>query len=309
MLDYLGQLMSVTRLAAQPAVTTLRFTLADALTVPFTIRAGTQVGTQDGAAIFATDADLTIPPGAIAGTTTATATAPGAFANGYLPGQVNVPIVPNVMVASVANLDTTGGGAAPETDDHLRMRIQAAPSQFSVAGPVGAYRFFALGVDPSIIDAQVVSPAPGQVSVYVLTGPIAQPAPAPNASAIANAALLAEVQAALSADKVRPLTDSVSALAVSEVDYAIVATITLYSDADPTSTLDAANAAAAQFALNCAGRIGRDIVRSQIIAALSVAGVYEVALSAPAADIVMLPGQWANCVAIELGTQIGSEHS
>ncbi len=39
MLDYLGQLLSVTRLASQPAVTTLQFTLTGALTVPFTIPA------------------------------------------------------------------------------------------------------------------------------------------------------------------------------------------------------------------------------------------------------------------------------
>src|SRR6202044_1879607 len=35
MIDYLGQLLSVTRLASQPAVTTLQFTLTTALTVPF----------------------------------------------------------------------------------------------------------------------------------------------------------------------------------------------------------------------------------------------------------------------------------
>ncbi|HEY6394505.1 MAG TPA: baseplate J/gp47 family protein, partial [Candidatus Binataceae bacterium] len=37
MLDYLGQLLGVIRLAAQPAVTTLQFTLANPLSVAFTI--------------------------------------------------------------------------------------------------------------------------------------------------------------------------------------------------------------------------------------------------------------------------------
>src|SRR5579863_10634016 len=45
MLDYLGQLLSVTRLAAQGASATLRFTLANTLSVPYTISAGTPVGT------------------------------------------------------------------------------------------------------------------------------------------------------------------------------------------------------------------------------------------------------------------------
>ena len=64
MLDYLGQLLSVTRLASQPAVTTLQFTLAGALTVPFTIAAGTLAGTNDGQFAFATSTTITIAAGA-----------------------------------------------------------------------------------------------------------------------------------------------------------------------------------------------------------------------------------------------------
>src|SRR5579862_2472425 len=48
MLDYLGQLLGVTRLSAQPATVTLEFTLANVLTVEYVIAAGTQVGTSDG---------------------------------------------------------------------------------------------------------------------------------------------------------------------------------------------------------------------------------------------------------------------
>ena len=158
MLDYLGQLLSVNRLASQPAVTTLQFTLTGALTVPFTIAAGTLVGTNDGQFAFATSATITLAAGATIASVAAAATAPGAGANGYLAGQVNVQLNPNSLIASVTNTSTTTGGSAPETDDHLRTRIQAAPNQFSVAGPIGAYRFFAIGADPSIVDAQIISP-------------------------------------------------------------------------------------------------------------------------------------------------------
>jgi len=309
MLDYLGELLSVTRLAAQPATTTLEFTLGAALTVSVTVAAGTLVGTNDGQFSFATNSALVIPAGATTGTVGATATQPGAAANGYLPGQVDVQLSPNALVASVVNTTTTSGGSAPETDDHLRARIQAAPNEFSVAGPVGAYRFFALGVDPSIIDVLVLSPAPGQVNVYVLTGPITvQPAAAPNSAGIASAALLAKVAAALSADTVRPLTDTVNVLPVAEIDYQIVVNITLFSDADPTSTMAAANQAAAQFAVALASKIQRDIVPSQIVAALSVPGVYEVTLTSPAYT-QLTASQWANCTAITLTTTVSSEHS
>jgi phage-related baseplate assembly protein len=309
MIDYLGQLVGVTRLPAQSAATTLEFTLSGVLTVAITIAQGTLVGTSDGQYSFATTATLVIPAGTPSGTIGASAVQTGVGANGYLAGQVNTLLGPSATIASVSNTTVTVGGSSAETDDHLRTRIQAAPNQFSVAGPAGAYRFFALGVDPSIVDAQVVSPAPGQVNVYILTGPVTvQPQGAPNPAGVAGAPLLDEVSAALSADSVRPLTDTVNVLAVTEVDYQITATVTLYSDADPNATMTAANDAAVQYALALAAKIQRDIVPSQVIAALSVAGVYEVTLTAPAYT-QLSAGQWANCTAISLTEAASGEHS
>jgi phage-related baseplate assembly protein len=309
MLDYLGTLVGVTRLAAQPATTVLAFTRSGPLTVPLTIAAGTRTETADGLYAFATKSALTIAAGVSTGSVEATAAVAGAGANGYLPGQVNVLLNPNALIASVTNSSTTSGGSAPETDDHLRARIQAAPNQFSVAGPTGAYRFFALSVDPAIVDAQVTSPAPGQVTVYILTGPITeQPAAAPNSAGVAGASLVADVAAALSTDSVRPLTDTVSVLAVAEIDYQIAGTVTIYSDADPVATMAQANTAAEQLAIELASKIQRDIVPSQIVAALSVPGVYEVTLASPAYTQLQ-PGQWANCTGISLVQATSTEHS
>ncbi len=309
MLDYLGQLVGVTRLPAQGATCTLQFTLSAAQPTPFTIPAGTLVGTQDGAFVFATNANLTIPTGSTSGTVFATCTTPGTGANGYAVGQVSVQLNPNILIASVSNITVTSGGVSIETDDHLRDRIQAAPNRFSVAGPVGAYRFWALSADPSITDVQVVTPVPGTVNLYVLVGPIIQPANSPNTSAIASAALLQKVQSIVSADSVRPLTDTVQVNAVTEVDYQISGTVTLYADADPATTMAAANAAAAQFAMNLAQRIQRDIVPEEIIAAIgSVPGVYRVQLGQPGYQ-PLTAGQWANCTSISLTQVIGTEHS
>ena len=97
----------------------------------------------------------------------------------------------------------------------------------------------------------------------------------------------------------RPLTDTMTVSAAAEVDYAIAGTITLFADAEPVSTMAAANTAAANFAIALASRIQRDIVPSQIIEALSVAGVYQVTLTA-SAYVQLEPGQWANCTAIVL---------
>jgi phage-related baseplate assembly protein len=309
MLDYLGQLLSIFRLGAQGALTTLQFTLANPLSIAYVIAAGTQVGTSDGQFVFATIESLTIPAGSTSGSVQATSTIPGAGGNGYLSGQVNVQISPSVLISAVTNTNTSAGGASPETDEHLRARIQAAPNQFSTAGPEGAYRFFTLSADPSIIDAQVVTPAPGQVVVYVLTGPITiQPASSPNPAAIANSGLLAKVATALSGDSVRPLTDTVSVMAVTETDYQIAGTITIYSDADPAATMAAANSAAQSYAIALASRIQRDIVPSQIIEALSVTGVYEVTLTSPSYTQLQA-GQWANCIAVTLSQATSSQSS
>ncbi len=309
MLDYLGQLLSVTRLAAQGASATLQFTLANTLSVPYTISAGTPVGTIDGQFVFGTTADLTIQPGATTGSVLAIATTAGAGADGYLAGQINVQLNPSVLVGGVVNTTVSAGGSSPETDDHLRTRIQAAPNQFSVAGPEGSYRYFALSADPTIADAQITSPAPGQVNVYVLTGPMTtQPSASPNQTAIASAGLLAKVAAELSADNVRPLTDTVNVFTVTEVDYQIAGTITLYADADPASTMAAANTAAQDYAIALASRIQRDIVPSQIIDTLSVAGVYQVSLTAPTYTQLQ-QGEWANCIAITLNQATSGENS
>jgi phage-related baseplate assembly protein len=290
-------------------VATLQFTLANILAVSYTIAAGTPVGSSDGQFTFATNTALTIAAGALNGTVSSTVTIAGAGGNGYLPGQVNIQLNPSVLIASVVNTTVSAGGSAPETDDHLRARIQAAPNQFSVAGPEGAYRFFALGADPSIVDAQVISPAPGQVSVFILIGPInIQPAAAPNNAGVAGGTLLSNVLNVLSGDSVRPLTDTVSVQPVAEVDYEITGTLTLYTDADPIGTMAAANAAAQAFAVALASRIQRDIVPSQIIEALSVSGVYEVILTAPAYT-PLSPGEWANCTAIALSQTTGPIHS
>ena len=319
-IDYLGQLVGVTRLAGVAATCTLQFTLTGALTVSYTVAAGTEVGTSDGNFIFATSSALAIPAGSTTGSVQAACTATGSAANGYLPGQVDVLIGGDALIASVTNTTTTAGGSVIETDDHLRARIQAAPNQYSTAGPSGAYRFYALGADPTIIDAEVVSPAPGTVDVYVLTGPITlQPAASANPIGIASSAVIAEVVAALNASTVRPLCDTVNVYPVTEVDYTVTATLTLFSDADPSSTESAAYTAAQQLAINVASSVQNDIVPSQWVSALSVSGVYEatVAVAAniagapvapePDGKIVLANGQWANCTAIEVTYQTGSE--
>lgn len=322
-LDYLGQLVSTPRLSSQSATCTLQFTLLNALTVAFTLPQGTQVGTQDGAQIFATSQPLTFPAGTTVLSIASAANSPGAAANGYLAGQVSILIGGNALIASVTNTNTTGGGFDQETDDHYRTRIQAAPNKFSVAGPSGAYRFFALTANSSIVDVQVNNPVPGTVSLVVLTGPITQPTASPSSNAIASIQVQNEVLAICSADTVRPICDTVTAAAVTEVDYTMSATITYFQNAVAATLEAAANEAAQLMQDNLAASIGQDLVPSQWVAALSVGGVYEVVVTFVVSiggitqglrgdgGFTLSPpsvaGFWANCTAVSLTFVQGTE--
>jgi len=290
MLDYLGELVGVTRLPAAPARTTLRFTLVGPQTFDVVVAAGTRVLTKDEQQYFTTDAQLTIAAGQTTGEVTATAEAAGAAANGYLPGDVNVLVGPAAFVAGAANTTLTTGGTDAETDDHLRTRIQEAPERFSNAGSRGAYRFWAKSAHQDIIDVAVLSPSPGVVAVYPL---LKSGTPSPE--------ILSLVSTVLNNEKVRPLTDSVQVLSPVRQDYAITANLVLYSWADEQSVLKLVNDALSGYAASVASRLGVDVVTSQIIALINgVSGVYKTTLLLPAADATTADNAWASCTAITL---------
>jgi len=184
----------------------------------------------------------------------------------------------------------TGVIEVDEGDPALRQRMVLAPQGYSVAGPEGAYVFFALSADPTIKDVSVTNPTPGVVVITVLgnTGD-----GTPSSGALAN------VTAALNSAKVRPLTDSVTVQAATIVDYTIAATLTFLAGYDhPTVT---ANASAA-LATYLAGvtNLGRTITTSGIIAALFVTGIDKITLASPTADVACTLEQAGYCTAITL---------
>lgn len=164
-----------------------------------------------------------------------------------------------------------------EEDDAFRRRMVLAPEGFSVAGPAGAYIFHALSAHPDVLDASATSPAPGEVLVTVL---------ARAGDGTAPAELLAIVDAYLSADTRRPLTDLVTVEAATIVPYAIAATVTTFAGPDPAIVRAEARARLDAYVARC-HRIGLDVTRSGIFGALHVEGVHNVVLTAPAADVVV----------------------
>lgn len=180
--------------------------------------------------------------------------------------------------------------ATMESDADFRARIQLSPEGYTTAGSEGSYVFHALGADGGVRDAQAVSPTPGDVTVYVL---------ARSGTGTAGPELLGKVAAALNAERVRPMTDRVSVLSAAVVPYSIEASLVIYPGPDP-EVVRAQALAAAQAYAEAQRRIGFDVTRSGIFAALHQPGVQNVVLTAPAADLVMAEGQASHCSAITI---------
>lgn len=304
MLDYLGELVGVSRLPAQSTRCTVRLTFTEALASSLAIPAETRVETGSGVQ-FHTEAQIIVPAAATCADLAVVAVEPGAAANGYLPGQLNALVDDvGVDVAAVANLGVTLGGADEETDDRLRDRIRLAPESFTVAGSRLAYRHHALRAHQDIVDVAVVGP-----QLVIQNGQLVSQNGVPAGvvrlfplvkSGLPGAAILAAVTATCSADKTRPMTDLVEVLPPVEYPYAIRARLTLFTSADASTTLDAAHDAAAAYALTQSAALGRDPVPSQIVAVLSVPGVYQVELLAPMQALAVPPEGWAHCTGISV---------
>jgi phage-related baseplate assembly protein len=198
------------------------------------------------------------------------------------------------LVIVPANLQT-GTPAVYESDAELRRRVTLAPEGYSVAGPEGAYIFHALSADPLVLDASCDSPAPGQVVVTILSR---------EGNGAATTPLLEKVAAALAADTVRPLTDEVLVQSATLIDYVIAAEIVTFSGPDAAVVLAESNSRLDAL-IEETHRLGRDVARSAIFAALHVPGVQRVNLISPAADISVGSDEVAVCTAKTV-THIGT---
>ena len=175
--------------------------------------------------------------------------------------------------------------AVMESNDDFRMRIAAAFEGLSVAGPTGAYEYHAKSADGRVADASAISPSPACVTITVLSR---------EGNGVAAADLLAAVDSVLNDEDVRPVADRVTVQSAAIVDYAIDATLYLYPGSEAEPVRAAAEARLAAF-VTAQARLGRDIRRSALYAALHVEGVQRVELAAPAEDVVLDKTQAAYC--------------
>ena len=155
-LDALGERVGVERISPTEAVTTLRFTLLEAVTENVIIPEGTRA-TSDSTRYFETTGTAVIEAGQLSVDVPAASVGGGTEFNGIPIGAINVIVDSIVYVDSVSNITVTHGGDDEENDDSLRERIRVAPSKLSTAGPVNGYKYWAMSADSSIADVSVKS--------------------------------------------------------------------------------------------------------------------------------------------------------
>lgn len=281
-LDHLGAYLGVTRNAPQPAQTTLKFTLPVAVDEVVLVPRGTRVTDAGGTVTFETTEDLSIFEGETEGTVGAVCSDGGEAANGLAPGTLTRVVDPVAYAPDVTNITVTSGGADTEDDENLRERIQLVPESFSVAGPRGAYEYWARTANQSIVDVSVLSPyeEPGNVYVYpIMAGGV-----------LPTEDILTQVNDILNDEKVRPLSDNVIVKAPTTVNYDIDLTYYIARDsaAGAKAIQDAVKAAVDDFELWQKSRIGRDINPSELIRRVMAAGALRVEVTAPEHTVLSL---------------------
>lgn len=205
-----------------------------------------------------------------------------------------------VLLASSwsANLDQVGAllttfrqviDENSEPDELFRRRIQLAPEAFSVAGPEGAYAYFALltlgsvgAIDATAIMVPVVLNNPGGgVKVTVLMGNgVYQP----------TRDQMNQLAIVFRGNDSIPLTDVVSVAGPNVISLPITAELTLYPGPDSGVVLSTSKAALTKLLSGRTGfgmMLGQSLSRSEIIGALQTNGVFSVNLISPAQDVIL----------------------
>lgn len=254
-LDAIGEMENTPRLLPEPAHCTVRFTASEGVTANIVIPKGTRV-TPDGEIYFETETAKVLQTGEPHIDIEVICQTAGSEFNGIEIGKINVLVDVIPYISSVSNINKTTGGDdgepyTEEGDNRYRERIRLSKASYSVAGPVEAYRYFALSASPDISDVLIDSPAGNIVDIYALM----------KGGEIPSEEILEEIEAKVSADDVRPMTDKVTAKAPTQVDYDIE--IKYYStlDNEPQAVLTVESAGGAIDKYNAwqTGALGRDI--------------------------------------------------
>lgn len=217
--------------------------------------------------------------------------------------------------------------AVMENDEALRYRTRLSLEALSSAGSRGAYEFHGLSASASIASVSVDSPTftalplsaelkallpagaivlvcdyaagltdplPGDVSLAILPRVDSQETPED---------LVSKVQANLSAESVRPITDRPRTQLGQPISFEVQAILELEAGPEP-SVVKAASRASLDNAIAAARNLEGQLSLSAVYAALHVQGVRRVDLKKPIVDIVGDKRRYPDCTSISLNTKV-----
>lgn len=177
--------------------------------------------------------------------------------------------------------------AVMEDNESLRERIQMAMEGLSTAGPRNAYIFHARSADGRVADASAISPAPAEVIVTVQSA---------LDDGTATVDLLTVVAGYLSDEDRRPVADRLTVRSAEVLPYTVEAVLYLNSSGPESEPIRAAAYARLAALVNARRRLGQEVNRSALDAALHIEGVKRVELPGWS-DIVASLTQAPHCTA------------
>lgn len=268
------------RIPAKSSECTLRFTLSAPLMIDAIIPYRTEAQSNSGIS-FTTIREGIIPSGETSIDLPATCAIAGEIGNRILPGQITQLVNWSApYLITVINITETSGGNDRETDDRYRARIWMAPESFSVAGPYGAYEYWAASANSNITDVHVWSDPPhaGQVYIYFLMEDGRLPTEVERQ----------QVYDTCNAEDIRPLTDQLFVERPEAIDFPVIATFwinekkAIFVDGIRKAVYRAFD----EFKLWQRSEIARDINMSKMIQMLINAGASRVGVISPGLDDV-----------------------
>ena len=278
-LDSLGELFKDTfRLPEARANAVFRFHISEPQQQSVIVPQGTRINF-DGEIVFSTTEELEIRAGDAYGDILGECLTPGIVGNNIAAGQIKEIMDTYDFFWKVENITRTAGGADKESDQSYYERLRESMEGFSTAGPVGGYIYHVKSVSTAIADVTATSPEPGLVDIRVLL----------NGGEMPTEATMQEIQDALNASTVRPLTDRVIVSKPEEVPFSVDVTIYLPRYSQTSSTIierDARSAVAAYIKWQTE-KMGRDINPSRLHNFLMEAGLKRAEIRKP--DFTVVP--------------------
>ncbi len=180
-----------------------------------------------------------------------------------------------------------------ESNDALRLRVQLRWESITTAGSIESYEFHARSASGEVRDVYVTSPEPCEINIYVLSH-----------TGTASAELLAAVENAVTATRVRPLGDRVRVIAAQLVPVTITAELEIGTGPDAQVVIDAAVKAVREL-INPERPLGLVADLPSHYAALKRPGVGRINMTTPTEDIALAPHQAPHISAINITNGAG----